>query len=60
MENIYLVGSEDVSRAGANINEAADTINRAANNIDCSIIGFENFMNDWLTRFEQVLKENKQ
>jgi hypothetical protein len=59
MENIYLVGSEDVSRGGSNMASAAQDILRAANNIDSTFYQYRDFMNDWLNRFEQVLKDNK-
>ena len=59
MENIYLVGSEDVYRASNNMREAADTLNRAVGNLDDVFFRQQRFMEDWLAKLEQILVENK-
>ncbi len=55
METIHLHGSEDVSRAGHNMRSAAEDMQRAAANIDHSLMIFQRFLDDWLQRFEATL-----
>ena len=52
MENIYLVGSEDVARAASTINGAADNMYRAANIVDNAIVNFQ----QQIDRLEQLLE----
>ena len=58
MERIYLHGSEDVRQAGLAMQSAADDIQRAANQIDCSLVSFLEQFNQAIGRLEQ-LKEQK-
>ena len=60
MNTIYLQGSEDVSRAASSISESADTMRRAASSIDESLDRNQRFMDDWLVRFQDVLKEHSE
>ncbi len=63
MDFIHLVGAEDVSRAGRNIQDAADTINRAANSINESAYLFSNKIDEFIqsiNRLEKLWKEMNQ
>lgn len=51
MENIYLVGSEDVRKAARQIQAAAEEMSRAANSIDAAFERHQRFIDDWLDRF---------
>ena len=57
METIYLVGAEEVTRAGQNIRGAAEEISRAlsANNLEWVLEKNQRHMDNWLTRFEDVV-----
>ncbi len=57
-EFMHLVGSEDISRAGSSIIHAAEQINNAASIINESTNRLQLFLNDWLFRLEEVLREN--
>ena len=61
METIVLMGSDDVQRAGANMQDAAETMRRAADAISFALEQHQRFMDDWLARLEAVLaaKEGK-
>ena len=52
MENIFLVGSEDVQRAGMNISSAASDMIRAASMISDSIYIFQ----QQVDKIEQLLE----
>ena len=63
MENVYLVGSEDVRRAAGELLNAAREMQSAASSMHHTI-GYElgaaldrhaAFMDDWLTRFAALL-----
>lgn len=57
MERILLVGTEAVENAGAAMRNAAEGMKQAAVNIDASLERQQRFMDDWLQRFESVLRE---
>jgi len=59
METIHLIGAEDVRAAGSAMRSAAADMNRAAASIDESLSRHHNFLDDWLSRLEQILKEIK-
>jgi len=59
-ENVFLIGSEDVQRAGYAMQGAAATIQSAANTISDALFQHRQFMDDWLARLECVLKEHKE
>jgi hypothetical protein len=63
-ESIHLNGSEDVARAGSTIQSAALGMQRAGGEIDEAVHQFGRnledlkiFMDDWLGRFEKILRE---
>ena len=58
MEHINLLGSEDVYRAGTMMQQAATEMTRAASSIEESLQMHQRFLDDWLSRFEDILKEN--
>lgn len=58
-ENINLVGSDDVVRGGHIMQNAATEITQAVTNLDGVFERQRRFMEDWLERFEQILKERK-
>lgn len=53
---ITLLGAEDVGRAGSTIASAAGTIRQAANSMEDSLYRQRLFMDEWLFRLEEVLK----
>lgn len=53
---ITLMGSEDVSRAGHNMSQAAQDMQRAANTMVSAVEFQQRFMDDWISRLEGVLK----
>ena len=59
MENMYLIGSEDVKKAGYSMQSSAEIIQSVGNNISNSLYDYQVFMTQWLDRFEEILKENK-
>ena len=54
---IHLIGAEDVRRAGATISGAATTMQRAASQIEDSLDRHRMFLEEWLSRFEAIIKE---
>jgi hypothetical protein len=58
--SVYLGGSEDVSRAGSQIRQAADQMQKAGDSIAYSSYDLKQFMNDWLDRFRQVLEDDRE
>ena len=56
-EYITLLGSEDIRVAGITIRSAAANIERAAALFDEALSTHKCFMDTWLDRFEEVLKE---
>lgn len=50
-----LMGSEDVSRAGYAMREAAHEMSRAASNIDSAHRDHQRYLEDWLAQFSAVL-----
>ena len=57
-EYIHLIGTEDIARAGHNMQSAAGEMAGAASSIEDSMGRHRQFMDDWLDRLEQVLKQN--
>lgn len=55
MEYMTLTGTEDVARAGYAMRDAAAEMRRAAENMGTAMQEHQQFMDDWLVRFEQVL-----
>ena len=58
MESVYLNGSEDVMRAGHNIEGAASDMQRAAETISAAFEQQQRWMDDWLHRLKDVLDES--
>lgn len=54
---ITLLGSEEVSRAGHNMQSAADTMSHAANNLAAVLEQHQRFMDDWLNRLDGILQD---
>ncbi len=57
MENVYLVGTEGVERAGRQMASAAESMERAASTISHALEHHERFLEDWLQRAQAVLEE---
>lgn len=55
---VYLQGSEDVSRASLVMRDAAQTMSNAAANIEDTFQRQSRFMDDWLERFQNVVRES--
>ena len=53
---ITLLGAEDVQRAGNNISTAAETMSRAAASIEDSLFRHRQFLDDFLLRVENIIK----
>lgn len=56
MQNIYLVGADEVSRAGSTIRSAADSMQDAARNIEGSLVRHQQFLDDWLNRLAILIQ----
>ena len=54
---VYLVGAEDVSNAARTMSSAASEMMRAVSVMECALSDNARFMNDWLDRFEAIMKE---
>ena len=55
--NIYLQGSETVHDAASIMSSAADRMQSAASSMDDSLTRQRQWMDEWLDRFENILKE---
>ncbi len=55
-EYVYLVGAEDVARAGSSMQSAAEDMQRAASVMEESLRLHQQFLDDWLSRFEFIMK----
>ena len=58
MDNMFLVGSEDVMRAGYNIASAASDMQRAAATISAAFEQQQQWMDSWLDHLKDVLDES--
>lgn len=56
---VQLIGAEEVSSAGHRMREAASTMSSAASSIDGSLDRHQRFLDDWLLRFEAVLRDHR-
>lgn len=58
-ETMYLVGSEDVSRAASSMRGSAELIERAmsSNNTEWVLEKHQRYMEEWLCRFESKVDE---
>lgn len=57
MENMLLIGSEEVARAGHNMLRAAEMMSNVSSNQQVVLEAHQRFLDDWLLRFEQMLDE---
>ncbi len=53
---ITLLGAEDVRRAGSLMQSAADDMRCAASNMSSALEQHQRWMDDWLSRFQQVIE----
>ena len=58
METIYLTGSEAVQNAGSSMRSAAERMNQVAGNIEASLFRHQQFLDDWLYRYQNLLETN--
>ena len=58
-EFVHLVGAEDVSRAGSRMQEAAQIMKHAADEIDHAMRQHQQFLENWLQKFEQIVTDNR-
>ena len=56
---ITLLGAEDVSRAGHNMQGAAERMSSVVSNLEGVLERHERWMDDWLMRLEQVFDKQK-
>lgn len=59
MSGVTLYGAEDVLRAASRIEEAAQQMQRAADQTEDSNQRQRTFLEDWLRRFEECLQSNR-
>ena len=55
---ITLLGAEDVARAGSTIWYATESMGRLVSQLEATFDRQRFFMDDWLIRFEEVLKKD--
>lgn len=55
MNTVYLVGSEDVRRAGGDMIAAAEQMSRAATQIEDALHRHQNFMENWLQDLSRIM-----
>jgi len=56
---IHLMGAEDVSRAGSAMRQAAEEMRSTASMIEDSLQRHRIFLDEWLFRFEEAMKEDR-
>lgn len=56
-DRMYLTGSEDVRTAGNTMANAADTMAHAADTMNAALERHQRFLDDWLSRFEQIIEK---
>jgi len=56
-EYIHLIGAEDIRNAAVSMRQAADDMKCAANSISETFISQRNYMDEWIGRFENAVKE---
>ena len=57
MDTVYLVGSEEVQRAGSAMHQAATEMTRAASVIQDALYQHERFLENWLVQFKELIRE---
>lgn len=58
-EHIILIGAEDVRSAGNTMRSAAEDMRSAASTIDGAMDRQRLFLDDWLLRFETILRDHR-
>jgi phosphoribosylpyrophosphate synthetase len=58
MEHVYLTGAESVKDAGHTISAAADTMRRAAADMEYALQTHQRFLDDWLSRLQDALENH--
>ena len=59
-EYITLMGAEQVSSAGHTMRSAAEQMGRAASEMDSALHRHQQFLDDWLQRFERILEIDRE
>lgn len=59
MNNVILIGADDVARAGHTIAQAAKDMQQAATTIDSALFQQRQFMTDWLNQLERILQDDR-
>lgn len=59
MDNILLIGADDVVRGGHLMQNAADDMVRAVSQMEDTFSRQRNFFDEWLDRFSSILEENQ-
>jgi len=59
MNNVTLLGVENIRSAGSQIKVAASEMQSAASMISDEFHRMKLFLDDWLYRFEEILKDNQ-
>jgi hypothetical protein len=59
MDSTVLLGAEDVRAGGNAIERAADRMANAASTIEYALRQHEQFMDDWLRRFQDALETSR-
>ena len=60
MDTVLLVGAEQVQSASHTIREAAHSMKQTASHIDYLLQQQRQFLDDWLLRFENILKDSNE
>lgn len=55
MDYVTLMGAEGVERAGHRMSEAAETMRRAAGDIQHALTQHEQFLENWLIQFQEAM-----
>ena len=56
-ENVWLLGADDVKRAGVEIGAAARTMREAIGAMEAALLNHQQFLDDWLARFQSAMEE---
>ena len=59
-EYIHLIGAEQLSRASHTMMEAAREMQRAAGSISDTLDGQRRYLEEWIGRFENAVKEMRE
>lgn len=59
MQNLYLLGNENVKQAGYDMKDAANLMAQAASAIDESLRLHRQWMDEWISRFEIIMARER-